>query len=104
MRLNVWLAAAAVAGCIVSSPAIAADAPASTPTPAPKWTELVTVQGLADGNYSYRFNGAPRSPSEIRVFSFNDVNDSFMLNYAEISAQIAPAPVGFRLDLGFGRV
>lgn len=85
----------------------AAPAPATEP---PK----LDVSGFVDFYYEYNFNRPPRfvddgagnrvpnfPQNNLRNFDFK--HNEFALNLAEVVVQRAPAPVGFRIDLDFGR-
>ena len=72
----------------------AAEAPESPP-----WYSAITVNGLVDGFYQVRVDAAQDEPLALRAF---DGAAGFSLAYAELSLAMAPAPAGFRLDLGFG--
>ena len=75
-----------------------AAAPAEPPKP-PPWYSTVTLSGLVDGYYQVRADAAQDAPLFLRAF---DGSNGFDLGYAKLSAAMAPAPAGFRLDLGFG--
>jgi hypothetical protein len=77
--------------------------PVATTEPEPEpWTKLLKLEGAIDTYFSYNFAGMTRVPSTIRVFDAD--NATFNVAYAEVALGIAPKPVGFRLDLGFGPV
>jgi hypothetical protein len=83
---------------------VATQAPAP-PAPGPGWFDLVSVGGLVDAYVSVPLrsdDGSVRDPSLLRTF--DATNGSFALAYAEVDLAMAPEPVGFRLDLGFGPV
>jgi hypothetical protein len=83
----------------LAAAAQATPAPEATPAPA-KWYEAVEVHGLADGYYQVRLDASQANPAELRAF--DDFN-GFNLGYAKLSVAMAPAPAGFRIDLGYGR-
>jgi hypothetical protein len=56
--------------------------------------------GFLDGYYGYNFNRPASRKNLYRNFDFN--HNQFSLNYAELAVERKPAPLGFRLDLGFG--
>jgi hypothetical protein len=103
-------AAPAAPAAAPAAPAAPAAAPAAA---APKWYDLVTVDGLVDSYYQYNFSGAnsltptiagsAMAPSPSTVRSFDIASNAFSLNYAKIGVGIAPSPVGFRLDMGYGQ-
>lgn len=72
------------------------------------------ISGFVDFYYEYNFNRPPRfvddgagntipnfPQNELRNFDFK--HNEFALNLAEVVIERAPAPVGFRIDLNFGR-
>lgn len=79
--------------------ALAEPVPAPEATKVPPWYSTVTVSGLVDGYYQLRFDAAQDAPLGRRAF---DTGTGFQLGYARVSAAMAPAPAGFRIDLGFG--
>lgn len=93
---------AADADADAASATLSADAaPAADATPAP-WHERVTLSGLVDGFIAIPLQGALRDGTPLRVF--DGTTGSFLLAYAELTAQMAAEPAGFRVDLGFGPV
>ncbi len=86
-----------------SSPTPAA-APAADPpaTPASAWNVgPVAVSGMADGYYSFGFNHPANNVALLR--NFDDRVNQPELNMAMMTLDMAPKPVGFHLDVGFGR-
>ncbi len=79
----------------------APTAPAATPESAkpPPWYTTVTFNGMVDAYYQVRADAAQDVTNVGRVF---DAASGFNLGYAKLTAAMAPAPAGFRLDLGFG--
>jgi hypothetical protein len=76
-------------------PAIAQDAP---------WTignGDIKMSGLVDAYYSHNFNNPASGYNTLRNFEVK--SRQFSLNMAEFSLYQDAAPVGFRVDLGFGR-
>lgn len=61
----------------------------------------VQVSGLVDGYVSKSFQN-PAS-GKIAGHAFDTDTNTFMLNMAKVELQQAAEPIGFRLDLGFGR-
>jgi hypothetical protein len=88
----------------VSTPVVtSAPAPAPDEAPAAPWYGQVVVGGLVDAYYSLRLrddDGFATDDSGARTF--DGTNGSFTLGYAELNLGMAPAPVGFRIDLGAG--
>ena len=66
------------------------------------WEDFVTIEGEVDTYYSWFLSAVPRTPSSYRLLDKS--NGTFSLAYAELSLEMAPQPVGFRFDLGFGEV
>ncbi len=78
-----------------------APAPAAAP-PAPVWSAgPIDFSGLIDGYYSLNFNH-PASQNNV-VRNFDVKANQFSLNMAKFSMAHTPDPVGFNLELGFGR-
>ena len=69
---------------------------------APPWSiGDIKVSGLIDGYYSQNFNNPVSGFNTLRNFDVR--SQSLALNMIEISLYHDPDPIGFRLDLGFGR-
>ena len=80
------------------SPAPAPGSPAASPT----WSVgAVDFSGLFDGYYTFN-NNHPASEMN-QLYNFNERANQFSLNMLKLTASHDPDPVGFRLDLGFGR-
>lgn len=76
-----------------------APAPAAAPSP---WSlGPINFSGIVDGYYSY----APNHPgSRNNLYrNFDTRANSFALNMAKVTLEHDADPVGFKLDLGFGR-
>ncbi|MBK5292542.1 MAG: porin [Acidobacteriia bacterium] len=85
-------------------PAQTSDAQAAPP-PAdpPAWTlGGIKFSGLVDGFYSFNANH-PASGSNSIVRVYDQKTNTFSLNMAKLAMEHAPEPIGFRVDLGFGR-
>jgi hypothetical protein len=80
-----------------------AQAPAAAPEPAPPtWSAgPIDFSGLVDGYYNLNFNH-PSSQSN-QLYNFDVKANQFSLNMAKLSLAHSPDPVGFQVDLGFGR-
>jgi hypothetical protein len=96
--------AAARIACGALAAALAAVAPATAraedAAPAgPKWYERVEVHGLVDTSFSANLDQPQSQPNALRLF---DAQNGFQLVFAKLTVSTAPAPVGFRLDLGLG--
>lgn len=83
----------------------AQDAQTTTPAPAPAaspWSAgPIDFSGLIDGYYSFNANHPASRNNNLRNFDVRA--NSFSLNMAKLELQHGPDPVGFRLDVGFGR-
>jgi hypothetical protein len=93
-------------GMCLSLSAWAQSAPAPTPDPAPAaapvWSAgSIEFSGLIDGYYSFNNNHPASRFNTLRNFELRA--NEFSLNMAKLSLTHAPSPVGFTLDLGFGR-
>ena len=56
--------------------------------------------GTLDGYYGYNFNKPGSGKNLYRNFDIN--HNQYSLNYAELSIEQKPGPVGYRADIGFG--
>src|ERR1700738_547919 len=94
-----------------------APAPAAAPAP-PTWSVgPIDFSGLVDGYYSFNFNhpgdkgpactgaAGPVTPALCgnQLYNFNEKPNQFSLNMAKLSMAHSPDPIGFQVDLGFGR-
>ena len=81
----------------------AAQAPAATPEAAPPTWSVgpIDFNGLVDGYYSFNFNH-PAGMSN-QLYNFDIKANQFSLNMAKLTLAHSPDPVGFQVDLGFGR-
>ena len=61
----------------------------------------INFTGLIDGYYSANFNHPASRVNQLRNFDVKA--NQFSLNMAKVTLDHTPDPVGFRLDLGFGR-
>ena len=85
----------------VLSFALLAQAQAPAPAPAPWSIGEIKFSGLIDGYYSHNFNNPASGYNTLRNFEVK--SRQFSLNMAELSLTHDAEPIGFRLDLGFGR-
>ncbi len=82
----------------------APESAAATPAAAPVWSVgPIDFSGLVDGYYNYNANHPAVSSygNQLRNFDF-DAN-AFSLNMAKLTMSHDPDPIGFRVDLGFGK-
>ena len=100
------LAAAALGSAQTPAPPAPADqapAPAAAPAPAPSPWSLgpIDFSGYVDAYYSFNSN---HPASGINTLRFYDARaNSFSLSMAKFTAEHTADPIGFKLDLGFGR-
>jgi hypothetical protein len=79
----------------------AAATPATTP-PEPTWSAgPIEFSGLVDGYYDTNLNHPSTMDNQLR--NFDEKASQFSLNMMKVTMQHDPDPVGFRVDLGFGR-
>lgn len=86
----------------------AAETAAVAPAP-----PAIQVSGFLDWYYEYNFNRPPRylyseggsvlNPVQNGLRNFDFKANQFALNMAEIVIQKAPAPIGFKVNLAFGK-
>jgi hypothetical protein len=77
------------------------QAPAATPPAPPTWSVgPIDFSGLVDGYYTWNFN---HSSAGNQLYNFNTKANQFSLNMVKLSMAHAADPVGFQVDLGFGR-
>lgn len=80
-----------------------APPPVEAPAAAPAWYQRLKLEGLAEGYYSYRFQGSPADKTnELRAF--DTYNNTFTPSFGKLALSLGPQPAGFRLDLAFGPV
>src|SRR6476659_8615161 len=77
--------------------------PAATTAPAdpPYVLGPVTFSGLVDLYYNVNFNHPASGFNGLRTFDLKA--NTFSLNMVKLTAEHTPDPLGFRLDVGFGR-
>jgi hypothetical protein len=85
----------------------AAPAPAPAAPPSPTWSVgPIDFSGLIDGYYTANFNHPYVSagvPGQNALYNFNFQANQLSLNMAKLSMSHDADPVGFRVDLGFGK-
>ena len=87
-----------------NSPPTPQDQPAPVP---PAWSVgSIDFSGLIDGYYTANFNHPQSStgtPGTNALYNFNVQANQFSLNMAKLTMSHDADPVGFRVDLGFGK-
>ena len=85
------------------APTTPTPAPAPVPAPAPPvWSAGgINFSGLIDGYYDYNSNHPKSGNNALRNFEVKA--NQFNLNMVKVSLDHDPDPVGFKLDLGFGK-
>jgi hypothetical protein len=81
----------------------------SQPAPAPPTTfsasaariNGIDFSGFVDGYYAFN-NNHPQSGYD-QLYNFDDRTNQWDLNMAKLTVSRDPAPIGFRVDVGFGR-
>lgn len=100
-----WLRCAALVSALASpgSPQTPPPAePTAPPNPNTTWSlGPVNVSGLIDGYYSHNFNHPGSGTNKLR--NFDTQANAASLNMGKATFEHAPDPIGFRVDLGFGR-
>ena len=91
--------------CIVLA-ALAVPGFAQTPAPAPAappvWSAGgIDFSGLVDGYYSVNFNHPASRTNQLR--NFDVMANQFSLNMLKLVMEHSADPVGFRVDLGYGK-
>jgi hypothetical protein len=88
------------------APAPASPAPAA-PAPSPTWSVgPIDFSGLVDAYYTYNPNhpqASPGVPGLNGLYNFNLNANQISLNMAKLTMSHDADPVGFRVDLGFGK-
>jgi hypothetical protein len=86
-----------------SAPAAPAAAAAAAPAP-PTWSVgPIDFSGLVDGYYNFNANHPANSSGGNQLRNFDYDANAFSLNMAKLTMSHDPDPVGFRVDLGFGK-
>jgi hypothetical protein len=77
-------------------------APPAAPAPASEWSVgPINFSGLVDGYWDLNFNHPSTQINDFRNFDVKA--NQFSLNMAKVTLAHDPDPMGFRVDLGFGR-
>ena len=103
-----------VGSCLVAIASLAyaqdqpAPAPAAAPAPPPPVWSVgpIDFSGLIDGYYTANFSHpvqASGAPGFNALYNFNTQANQFSLAMAKLSMSHDADPIGFRIDLGFGR-
>jgi hypothetical protein len=93
VRLLALLLSPAVFACAQTTPA---------PSPAPNWSiGSIGISGLLDGYYSFNNNHPASGFNTLRNFEVK--SNQFSLNMTKLSLSHSADPIGFTLDLGYGR-
>lgn len=79
--------------------------PAATPAAAPSVWSVggIDFSGLVDGYYNFNANHPPESTNGNQLRNFDYDANTFSLNMAKLTMAHDADPVGFRIDLGFGK-
>lgn len=104
---RIWVSVA-VLGCAVwaqTPDPQAPPAPADAPAPQTSFHNFtykgLQVSGMVDSYYSLNFNHPSTGLNDVRTFDV--YANRYDLNMAKIGLEYAPAPIGFRLDVGGGK-
>jgi Putative beta-barrel porin-2, OmpL-like. bbp2 len=82
-----------------------APAPAAAPAATPSVWSVggIDFSGLVDGYYNFNANHPPDSTNGNQLRNFDYDANTFSLNMAKLTMAHDADPVGFRIDLGFGK-
>lgn len=94
MKTPTFLCVAAVALCAAGSVLAQTNPPVWSAGP-------IDFSGLVDGYYSFNFNHPASRANNLRNFEVKA--NQFSLNMTKFTMEHNPDPVGFKLDVGFGR-
>jgi hypothetical protein len=81
----------------------APDATPAPPTPSVWSIGGIDFSGLVDGYYNFNANHPPDSSDGNQLRNFDYDSNTFSLSMAKLTMSHDPDPVGFRIDLGFGK-
>jgi hypothetical protein len=97
-----------------AAPATSSDqtAPAAAPAPAPTPSTSLSASGARIGGVDisgsvdgfFVFNNNHPDTGVNQLVEFNDKANQVDLNFAKLTLSHDPGPIGFRVDVGFGRV
>jgi hypothetical protein len=105
IAVGAWAQAPADSSPSQDPPAV----PAGTQTPPPAAPPAKSIFSLGKVDFSgsadvyYSWNDNHPTSGFNQLTSFNDKTDQFNLNMAKLTANMDPAPIGFRVDIGLGR-
>src|SRR5437763_2985945 len=101
---NIWAQAAGPPQTAPSDSAQTTATAAPSASSTPSWTSIgkVNFSAMVDGYYSFNNNHPSSEFNEL--YNFNDKTNQVDLNLLKLTASADPAPVGFRVDIGLGRV
>ena len=78
--------------------------PAAPSASVPVWSVGgIDFSGLVDGYYNFNANHPPNNSNGNQLRNFDYDANTFSLNMAKLTMSHDPDPVGFRVDLGFGK-
>jgi len=87
---------------VMMATSVFGQAPAAAPPPPPPWSVgPIDFSGLIDGYYTFNFNH-PASGNN-GLYNFDTKANQFSLSMAKLSMSHSTDPVGFQVDLGFGK-
>ncbi|MDE3105180.1 MAG: porin [Acidobacteriota bacterium] len=79
-----------------------AAAPAPAPAAAPTWSVgPIDFSGVVDGYFTGNFNNPTNGTNQL--YNFNLQPNQFSLNMAKVTLSHSADPIGYQLDLGFGK-
>jgi hypothetical protein len=81
-----------------------AQTPATPPPPPPPWSVgSIDFSGLVDAYYNFNFNHPASGINGPGIMNFDSQANQFSLNMMKLSMTHAVDPIGFQIDLGFGK-
>lgn len=102
LKKGLVILTAAVSLSLAQTPSTDTQSQPTPPPAPPAWSAgPIDFSGLIDGYYSLNFNHPASKTNNLR--NFDTRANSFSLNMAKLELQHTADPVGFRMDVGFGR-
>ncbi|MBI2688098.1 MAG: porin [Acidobacteria bacterium] len=104
MKTSAFFHVATTAVCLAGALMAQSNPPAPAPAPAapPVWSAgPITFSGLIDGYYQFNNNHPANRTTDLRNFEVKA--NQFSLNMTKFTMEHDPDPVGFKLDIGFGK-